>query len=120
MEHRSTPDNGLISGIQKSYRDNFQSMRQNRLDPFITDRAGLGTGPDHQGNVGPVYICVQQTDLMPKLRQSQREVHRKRGLPDSALAGTNGDDVSNSRQSLRARRLLTMLVHVAQGCPSLF
>ena len=58
----------------------------------------------HQRNVRSVDVRIEKTDLMPKFRQRHRQVDGNRGLPDPALAGTNGNDVLYPGQWLRCRR----------------
>jgi len=76
VQHRTTPDDGLVAGIQESHGDNLQAVRQDRFNALVADRLGLRVGSDHERNIWPVDVGVQQPNLVAHFRQSQREIHR--------------------------------------------
>ena len=73
---------------------------------FSADHLRLPAHAQHQRDVRPIYIGIEQADLVSHLRERDGQVHRQRGLAHAALARTHGNDGIDSRQRLRPRRRL--------------
>ncbi len=104
VQHRAAPDDGLVPRIKKSNRDHLQPKRLQRLDAVFPNRLRLPAHAQHQRDVRPVHIGVEQANFVSHLRQRDRQVHRQRGLAHAALARTHGNDGIDSGQRLRPRR----------------
>ena len=92
MQHRAAPDQRLVAGIQKSNRDDFEPVSFERLNAVVAKNFGLRVDAEHQRDVGPVDVGIEQADLVSELRQDNREIDGERGLSHTAFAGTDGDD----------------------------
>src|ERR1700685_1247400 len=110
VQHGTAPDNWLVPGMEKSDRNYFQTKGLNRLNAIFSHHLRLRIYAEHQRNIRAVDIGVKQANLVAHLGESNSQIHRQRGLADSTLAGTYGDDGIDSRQRLRPRRWLAGLM----------
>ena len=83
-------------------------MRLQRFDAIVGKNLRLRVDAQHEWDVGTVNVSVEQTDFVPQAGQNDGEIDRECGFPDSALAGTHGDDRAHTRQRLRRWRLLLL------------
>jgi len=51
MQHGTTPDERLVSGIEESYRDHLEPMRIDGCDLAFALHFGLLVGSEHERNV---------------------------------------------------------------------
>ena len=107
VQHRPAPDQRLVSGIEQADGNCFQPVYRERLDAILTQHSRLRAGAQHQRHVRTINISVKQPDLISKLRQSKRKIHRQRGLAHPSLAGSDGNNRFNSGQRLWPWRRLT-------------
>ena len=49
-------------------------------------------GAQHQRDVGPVHVGIEQSDFVAHARQRDGQVNGQRGFADAALARAHGDD----------------------------
>ena len=104
VQHGTAPDDGLVAWIQKSNRDDLQPKGLQRLDAVFPNHLRLPAHAQHQRDVWPIHIGVEQANFVSHLGQRDCQIHRQRGLSHSALARTYSDDGIDSRQRLRPRR----------------
>src|ERR1700737_3153947 len=107
MEHGTTPDQGLVAGIQETYRDDLEVVGFERLYACVRKNPGLSADAKHQGHVGPVNVGVEQTDAVSQLGQNNREIDCERRLSHTAFAGTDRDNGGHAGQRLRCGGLLS-------------
>src|ERR1700685_273036 len=110
MQHRPAPDNRLVSGIEQSHRNYFDPKGFQRLNAVLAHHARLRIHSQHQRNIWPVNIGIEQPNFMPKLRQRHGKIHRQRGLAHASLAGTDRNNGVDARQRLRSLRGRAMLM----------
>ena len=110
VQHGPAPDDGLVAGIEKSDRDDFQPESLDRFNAVLANHARLVAHAQHQRDIGAVDVGVEQPDFVPHLDQRDGEVDRERGLADTALARTDGDDGVHARQRLRTLLRRAMLM----------
>src|SRR6266496_5314697 len=107
MQHRAAPDHRLVARIKKSNRNHFEPVRLNRLNLVIRVGLWLTAGAQHERDVWPVHVGIEQSHLISQLGQRDSQVDGYGGLADAALAGTDGDDRVNAGNRLGRWRLLT-------------
>ena len=76
MQHRPTPDQGLISRIQKPDRNDLEPVRIDRRNLIFAHYLRLLVRSQHERNVRPIDIAVEQSHFVPHLAQGNRQVHR--------------------------------------------
>jgi hypothetical protein len=69
--------------------------------PVAWAHLGLLGRAHHQRNIRPVDVGVDQAHALAKLLECDGEVDGDSGFADTALAGSDGDDLRYSRQSDR-------------------
>jgi len=78
----------LEGGTKKTHGHQFDSMAVKGQGS-----GGLVDGfvyPKHQGNAGPVNVCIHQSDLGPLKGQSHCQVRGNSGFANSTLSAGNG------------------------------
>ena len=101
---------GLSPGLRKPTEITFRPKACERLDAVFADHLRLTAHAQHQRDVRPVDIGVEQADLVSHLGERDGQVHRQRSFAHAALARTHGNDGIDSRQRLRPRRGLPGLM----------
>ena len=107
MQHRPAPDHRLVSRIEKTHRNHFQPVNLNGVNLAVWIRLRLRIRPQHQRDVGAIYVGIEQANPIPQLDQRNSQVNRERGFAHSALARADGDNRIHSRQRLRPLRRLS-------------
>ena len=97
MQHRTAPNQRLVSGIQNPTRDHLEAVRFERLNAVVGENFRLRVEAQHQRHVGTIHIGIKQTDFVSELGQDNRKIDSERGLSHAAFAGTNGDDSAHTR-----------------------
>ncbi len=115
MEHRSSPDERLVSRIQEADRNHLEAVRVDRRNMVLTHHLWLLVGAEHERNVRSVNVSIEQSDFMTHLRECERQVDCERSLADAAFAGTDGDDGVDARQRLGSWWLLSGMGMSAHG-----
>src|SRR6266850_3583571 len=110
MQHRSSPDQGLVPGIEESDRNYLEPVYGKGLDAIVPQYFRLLAQSQHQRNVRSVDVGIEETDFVPHPREDDRQINSQSGLADSPLAGADGDDGVNAREWLRTGRLLAGLM----------
>ena len=59
MQHGTSPDDGLVAGIEKSDGYDFQAEGFDGLDSIVPDHARLRVDAQHEGNVRTVHIGIE-------------------------------------------------------------
>ena len=72
-------------------------MRVDGRDLVFAHHFGLLVGAQHQRDVRTVNVAVEQSHFVAHLAEGDRQIDGERGLADSALAGTDGDDGVDAR-----------------------
>ena len=72
-------------------------MRVDGSNLIFAKNLGLFVGAKHERDVRTVNVAVEQSNFIAHFAERDRQIDRQRGLADSALAGTNGDDVVDAR-----------------------
>src|ERR1017187_8153573 len=98
MQHRAAPDERLVSRVEEADRDNLEPMRVDGRELAFAYHLGLLVGAEHERDVGPVDVAVEQSNFVAHLTEGDCQIDRERGLADSALAGTDGDDGVRSEE----------------------
>src|SRR6267142_840852 len=106
MQHRSSPDQGLVPGIEESDRNYLEPVYGKGLDAIVPQYFRLLAQSQHQRNVRSVDISIEETDSVPHPREDDRQVNGQSGLADASLPRNNGDDGVYGRKRLRTGRLL--------------
>ena len=57
----------------------------------------LLVGAEHERDVRAINVAVEQSNFVAHLTQGDCQIDRERGLADSALAGTDGNDGVDAR-----------------------
>src|SRR5450631_3834879 len=65
---------------------------------------GTLTDPEHDRDVGPVHVSIEQANPCPCQSQGDRDVDRYGCLADTALAGADGDGIANAGDLLASRQ----------------
>ena len=107
VQHGTTPDQGLVAGVQESYGNDFEPVNLQRLQAVVTGDFRLCACAEHKRHVGPVNVGIEQTNFVAEPGHGDGQVHGQRGLSYSAFPGTHGNDAANARQGLRGWRLLS-------------
>jgi len=81
-------------------------MRFERLNAVVAKNFGLRVQAQHERDVGPVNVGVEQSHFVSQLGQDDGEIDCESGLPYTAFAGTYGDDCAYTGQGLRGWWLL--------------
>ena len=102
MQHGTAPDQRLVAGIQVADGDDANAEALGGNDHVAFGQLGLAACAQHQRNVGPIDVGIEQSDLEAKASQGQRKIDGERGFADSTLAGTDCDDGVNAGNSLRS------------------
>ena len=71
MQHGAAPDQRLVARIQKTDRDDFETVGFERLDAVVAKNFGLRADAEHQRHVGTVHVGVEQTDFVSQLGQAR-------------------------------------------------
>src|SRR3989442_7201392 len=80
MQHRPPPDQRLITRIEKTDGDDLQPMSFERHNPVIRQDLRLSADSQHEWDVWPINVRVEQTHFMPKPCQFDPHVHCHRGF----------------------------------------
>ena len=86
MQHRPAPHQRLVARTEKSDRHHLQPVTLRRQNAIFADDARRHRRAQHQGNVGPIHVGIEQPDLVAHARQRDGQVHRQSGFADAALA----------------------------------
>src|SRR5258708_35956106 len=97
MQHGTAPNQRLVARVEKTNRDDLEAMRVDGRDLVFAHNFGLLVGAQHERDVRPVNIAVEQSYFVAHLTEGDCEIDRERGLADSALAGSDGDDGADAR-----------------------
>jgi hypothetical protein len=100
MKHGTAPDDGLVTGIEKSYGDYLEAVGLHGLDAIFSNHFWLAAYSQHEWDVGTVDVGIEEADSVAHLGQSDSEVYRQSGLADTAFARAHGEDDIDSRKGL--------------------
>src|ERR1700676_382383 len=92
MQHGAAPDERLVSGIKKTYGNDFETVGINWRDLIFAHHLRLFVSAKHEGDVRAIDVTVKQSDFVTHFAERDCEVDCEGGLADSARAGTDGDD----------------------------
>jgi hypothetical protein len=107
MQHRTAPDQRLVTRIQESHGNDFQAVGFKVLDAIVAQNFGLATEAKHQWDVGSVDVRVEQANSVAELRKCKRQIYGECGLAYASFTGADRDDAAYARQGLRRGWLLT-------------
>src|SRR5579883_2181132 len=96
VEHRATPDQGLVAGVQESHRHYAHAVLFERLDAFA-NRVRRGANAHHERDVGAVDVGIEQANLVASTRERDGEVDRDGGFAYTAFTGSDRDQVLDAR-----------------------
>ena len=113
MEHRSSPDQGLVPGIEESDRNYLEPVHGEGLDAIVPQDFRLLAQSQHQRNVRSVDVGIEETDFVAHPGEDDRQVNGQSSLADSPLAGADGDDGIDTGQRLRTGRLLAGMMRMS-------
>ena len=101
MQHRTTPHQRPVSGIDEAHRDHLDAVRFQRLDLILTYHPWLHIDAHHKRHIRTIDIRIEQSDFVSQLRQRDCQIHRDGGLSHSTLARSHCNDVLDSGQRHR-------------------
>ena len=112
MQHRSAPDDGLVSRDEHADRDDLHAVGQRRQD-HVVDLGRVAFDAEHAGHREAIDVGVHDTDPQAVLGHGSSQVDGHRGLADTALARSHAVDPG---QAVRlGEGDLTLRVVAAQG-----
>ena len=101
MQHRPAPNKRFVAGIQETNRNDLEAMNFERRNAIVATDLRLPAKAKHEGNVGAVYVSVQQSDSVSELCQDNCQIDGKRRLSHAALTRADSDDGIHAGQGLR-------------------
>ena len=116
MQHRSAPNNGFVAGIEQAHRNHFDALRLHGNDVLVGCRGRFLLRAEHDGDVGPVDVSIEQTNFVAEFREREREIHGDGRFSDTAFAAGHGDKIFHAGNRMALWHLLRCWGH--ECCPS--